>query len=359
MPFRRDAVQKARRVPKKRVRSAAARRASRLSALELAAIGDWTSALEALVSSVDLKTVTGLIEVGDFSSVLELIDWTGWEQGLQAAMRDRMQKAVSVEGQRAFSEVATGTQARTALAVRSGSAMPAYQIPEPPTPRSGGFYTQYRFDMTNPFAVAQVDSFAGQLVRQISETTRGTIKQLVGSAFREGFTADVLARRLRQTVGLTTGQALAVQRYKNRLLNSGMSSEVANNLADRYFRKTLKRRAETIARTEIMRASNFGRQQGWLSAVDHGLLSATDSTKEWITAPERSKYGPPCATCLPMDGVKVMGIETPFKTPAGQELNMPPAHPNCRCTAVVWPPEVPDDYDHTLGADLVGTTGQP
>ena len=361
MGFRR-AVTKARR-SRPQIRLTTARSAARLSAAEKAAIEDWVGALEGLGSYLSFSTISDLVENGEYMAILDLIDWLEWEMGLRSQLNDRFRTAVEVGGARSFSEVVGGPQATSAaaLAVRHGAVpkMPDpddFGIPAPPTSRSGGFYTQFRFDMTNPFAVAQVDAHAADLVRGVGEVTRTAIKQLVGSAFREGFTAQELARRLRQTVGLTTRQALAVQRYKNRLLRGGMDPDVANRMTDRYYQKTLRRRAETIARTEIMRASNFGRQAGWLSAADQGLLSATDSVKEWITAPERSKYGPPCETCLPMDGVKVVGIETPFKTPGGQELVMPPAHPNCRCTAVVWPPDVPDDFDPSLGADLVGTT---
>ncbi len=165
------------------------------------------------------------------------------------------------------------------------------------------------------------------------------------TAFREGVTVDVTARRLRETIGLTRAQSRAVANFRAGLEGRGLDESQVDRATRRYYRKTLKRRAETIARTEIMAASNHGRMEAYRSAGDAGMLDLGASTKEWITAPERSRYGPPCKHCLPLDGVRVQGVETEFSLPNGERLLNPPAHPNCRCTVVVWPPEPPEDWD--------------
>ncbi len=84
-------------------------------------------------------------------------------------------------------------------------------------------------------------------------------------------------------------------------------------------------RAEMIARTETMRASNEGQQEAWDQAVTAGLLTGNEQ-QEWITADDEAT----CPICDPMDGVTV-GLDEMFEVD-GDEIDGPPAHPNCRCT---------------------------
>jgi hypothetical protein len=44
-------------------------------------------------------------------------------------------------------------------------------------------------------------------------------------------------------------------------------------------------RAELIARTETMRASNEGQQEAWDQAVEEGLLTGNEQ-QEWIVTPD-------------------------------------------------------------------------
>lgn len=316
------------------------------------------SLAEQLVSAFDdigdtlgvIEAVQTMIETGDWMSLLEVLDWAAWEMGLQQAVLPTIREAIRAEGFQTMGELRNGLQGQRAAAVRSGAAPPLVPpetppVPGAPSPRSGGFYSTARFDMTNPWAISQAEQFAANLVREVSRNTRNAIREVIVESFREGVTADVVARRLRNTIGLTARQAGWVETYRQRLLDGGMDPDRVEVLTRRYWRKTRNRRAQTIARTEIMRASNHGRMQAWMSAADTGLLDLNTSTKEWITAPERSQYGPPCPSCLPMDGVKVRGVETLFNLPSGRQMSMPPAHPNCRCTVVVWPPEPPEDWD--------------
>lgn len=309
------------------------------------------SAMDALVAALGSEdAITALIESGDWSALLEIVDWPRWEQDTLQAVLPHVKEAIEGEGNQTAGEVAHNLHAERAQAVRSGAAPPAIPpeepgIPAAPSPRSGGFYATARFNMTNPFAIAHAERFGADMVREVGRNTRTAIRDQVVASFREGVTADVLARRLRNTVGLTSRMAGWVENYRERLERGGMDEDRVDVLTRRYYRKVRNRRAQTIARTEIMRASNLGRQLAWQSAGDAGLLDPNASTKEWITAPERSKYGPPCASCLPMDGVKVQGVDGLFHLPGGKQVSMPPAHPNCRCTAVVWPPEPPEDWD--------------
>jgi SPP1 gp7 family putative phage head morphogenesis protein len=152
-------------------------------------------------------------------------------------------------------------------------------------PAIGGF----AFDRTNPNAVAKVQEQAADLITGISETTREQIKELVEQAFTDP-DMDV----------------------------HSLADEIDNIIDDPD-------RAETIARTEVMQAANDGQLEAWDQAQEDGLLTGQEQ-KEWIVTPDDRL----CPVCEPMDGVTV-GIDEDFDVD-GDEMEGPPAHPNCRCT---------------------------
>lgn len=288
-----------------------------------------------------LNDLQALYDEGDWIELIDLLDWLSFETHLTEAITPTIKAVIQGEGWATHNDT---MRMLNAFPERS----PAPGSLRAPAGMAGSLYATGRFDMTNPFAIRQAEGFAADLVREISRSTQRSIRDAVVTSFREGVTVDVLAKRLRDSLGLTSLQARAVHNYRDRLERGGMDLERVDVLTRRYWRRTLNRRAQTIARTEIMRASNFGRQQAWLSAADAGLLDANMSVKEWVTAPEGPSFDPSkptvCPLCGPMDGVKVMGLETPFKV-GRREVQMPPSHPNCRCTAIVWPPEPPEDFD--------------
>lgn len=105
-------------------------------------------------------------------------------------------------------------------------------------------------------------------------------------------------------------------------------------------------RAERIARSEVLRASNFGTLEAYRQS---GVVEA----KEWLTAKDERV----CPWCGPKDGT-VKSLSDPFaekgetlvgKNESGKtvkfnvgigDIDMPPLHPNCRCTLI---PVLADD----------------
>lgn len=326
---------------------------------EANAAADIGNHLSSLTNLLDVEQVVAAIQEGDLSSVLDLLDvldWLDFEKQMIETMTPRVKSVIRAEGQRSFDEIRLNLNVGAASAAGAGRGTSPPQLPPTtfgdPSPQPGSrgsVYATGRFDMTDPYAIRQAEGFAADLVREVSRTTKNAIRDAVVNAFREGVTAQELSRQLRNTIGLTARQARSVENYRERLLRGGMDEDRVEVLTRRYYRQTRNRRAQTIARTEIMRASNFGRQQGWLSAVDAGMLDANTTVKEWVTAPKGPSFDPSkpsvCPVCAPMDGTKVMGIETEFKLESGRHVQMPPAHPNCRCTAVVHPADPPEDWD--------------
>lgn len=146
----------------------------------------------------------------------------------------------------------------------------------------------WAYDSTNPKAVDWIKEHAGETIDGISDDTREQIRDAVEAAFEEQYDVDELA------------------------------SEIEDIIGD-------PERAEVIARTETMRASNEGQLEAWDQATEAGLLTG-DEQKEWIVTPDDRL----CPICEPMEGATA-GLSDDFNVD-GDHIDAPPAHPRCRCT---------------------------
>jgi SPP1 gp7 family putative phage head morphogenesis protein len=192
------------------------------------------------------------------------------------------------------------------------------------------------FTKVDPNVVRAAELGTGHMITAITDATREAIRRIVtlGIATQQ-LTVKDMAGLIRTTIGLAPSQALALRNtYESTLsagLAAGLSREVATaraqKLADKVRARGIKSRAETIARTEVMTAQNAGRYASWEAAAAKGLIK-DNAQKEWVaTESERT-----CSTCRPLDGRLV-----PWNSPFPGIGNMPPAHPRCRCTAVLKP----------------------
>ena len=154
---------------------------------------------------------------------------------------------------------------------------------EPKPPKVG-----FAFDVTNPRAVEWIQNHAGETIDGINETTREAIRDVVEAAFEDQFEVTELADKIEELIG---------------------DAE----------------RADVIARTETMTASNQGQLEAWNQATDAGLLTG-DEQKEWIVTPDDRL----CPYCEPLDGQQVP-LNGVFKSDLG-DVDAPPLHPRCRCT---------------------------
>lgn len=196
--------------------------------------------------------------------------------------------------------------------------------------------TTYSFNYTDPRVVLYASTRSGALVTAIDESTRLAIRQTITRAFTDGVTVDQTARILRDVVGLHPRWANAVYNYRVRMIDNleseGLSTPKAisraDNLTARYRKTLVRARANMIARTEIQLAQNQGRYLGWQQSFEQGLV-AGDTKKMWLTAPRDA-----CPICQDLSS-QIVGWNQAF---TNGNL-MPPAHPNCRCVAVLIPPD--------------------
>jgi hypothetical protein len=207
---------------------------------------------------------------------------------------------------------------------------------------------RFRFDEADPRATQWALERAGQLVKDISDEVEQIISETVADAVEGNISVAEAQRRIARQVGLHERWRKAVENTNARLMKqflaSGMTVEQATlqaqKASEKYQERLIRARSKNIARTEIATAQNEGRWVAWQQAGDAGLVNLKTSMKEWRTAPEFvSSKTIVCDICAPLDGKRIP-VDENFQTglrahPDG--IKMPPAHPSCRCRAVLVP----------------------
>lgn len=187
---------------------------------------------------------------------------------------------------------------------------------------------QLSFDIRNPFALEWARQRSAELITQLTEDLRETIRSIIASAFADSRAPRETARIIRDSIGLTTRDAGAVQRLRDTLRAAGADEAFVDRRAQKYGEQLLRKRAERIARTETIRAANEGLLESWREAVRQGFLGP-DAKRIWLPSPGA------CPVCLTGAG-QVVGLDEPFvlTTEKGDPLEVmipPDPHPNCRC----------------------------
>jgi hypothetical protein len=232
-----------------------------------------------------------------------------------------------------------------------------------------------KFDRASPMATSYASMSAANMVTDMIDSQIQSVRSVITRAFNDGLTRQQTSRNLIQilneiptprgatagnyalgqmfgnaTKGLTVRYADAVVNRAARLArqNPDISHVDLKRKVDQYGAKLRRSRARTIARTELMRASNQGRLEGMWQAADRGLVDPTLAKKQWVT----SSFDV-CPICVPLNGVTV-GIRDSFGPP-GQA---PPAHPNCRCTVRMLPDPMTFGLPTSTGTGMTGSPMQ-
>lgn len=180
----------------------------------------------------------------------------------------------------------------------------------------------------NPRATAWAQEHAAELVVATAEI-RERIRELIARANEQGLPPRVVARLLRNEIGLTAPQAAAVEAFSRRLAEQGVSEELAAARTARYARAQLGLRAMTIARTELLAALNGGQQALWEEASAQGAIDSEAFRKRWLVAQDDLV----CLKVCEPQADEAVPIHAPFSS--GHMA--PPAHPRCRCSVGLVP----------------------
>lgn len=197
-----------------------------------------------------------------------------------------------------------------------------------------------RFNIVSPFVLRAAEELGANLIREVGDETKSAVRRIIFNATRDGVPPREAAKQIKDIIGLTTRQALAVNRLEQGLLEQGASPAFARARGRRYSEQLLRDRAENIARTETMRAANRGQQLLWSEMADAGVIGQ-DFGQRWLVTPDDRL----CPRCAPMNGKVVQlgylfreterGVLPSKRQPvAGASVESPPLHPRCRCTLV-------------------------
>lgn len=240
-----------------------------------------------LAQRVSLETLANMVRTGNEAAILGALGWE--DRGLPAL--EAMLPALQAETARAA--------ARMAERLLPGD-------------------LEYRFDITNPVSVRQAVEHSNKLVTEINAQTREGLRRTIANAIQEGLPPLKAAKTIRESVGLRSDQVATLERMRE----EGASERELSRARDRKLRE----RSLLIARTETLWSANEGQRMLWEQGRDASVIPET-AQQEWIVTPDERL----CDVCEPLDG-KTWAIGSTITTQNG-ELNGPPAHPQCRCTA--------------------------
>jgi hypothetical protein len=188
----------------------------------------------------------------------------------------------------------------------------------------------FSFDLTEPRAVQFLQAYDGNLITGFTDEVRKSIISVVQQGFRFGWNPEQQAQRIvaLPTFGLTSRQNIALMNYENSLLLNG-SQDVTGKVALQGKRMAAYR-AEMIARTETIRAAEYGRLEAWQQAADRGLFDDEKARRQWIVTHDDRL----CPYCQDVGRLNKAGVpfKDQFQTPEGDRITCPPSHPHCRCT---------------------------
>lgn len=217
------------------------------------------------------------------------------------------------------------------------------------------------FDQTNVGAVNAINDNKLRLIRGFTEDQRATTRQVLADAIARGENPIEAARRIKDSIGLTPRQELAVRNYR-RALETGdadalqralrdkrfdptvraaiegkkpLTKAQIDKMVDRYRDRMLKHRSEVIARTEALRSVHQGAEEMYRQAIAAGDLRADQLSREWNTARDERVRDSHSA----MHG-QVQPFGQPFVSGNGNLLNYPgdpeaPAEETIQCRCAV------------------------
>lgn len=170
----------------------------------------------------------------------------------------------------------------------------------------------FSFDQTNAAAVEAMRRNRLRLIRGFTDQQRQTVRQALAEGIERGLNPIDQARLFRDVVGLTPYQQRIVSNYR-RNLEEGDKAALERALRDRrydrsaqraidgeklpkkqidkmveaYRRRMINQRAETIARTESLRAVHEGIYNTYEQAIEQGVVQEKELKRTWNTAADR------------------------------------------------------------------------
>ncbi|KKN22950.1 hypothetical protein LCGC14_0909930 [marine sediment metagenome] len=280
----------------------------------------WARAVANVQDAIDEKALRAALAAKDLAQVDAAVSASRFGKALQA-----------LEDPFARTAGATGTASAETL-------------------EEAGFIMQ--FNATHPNVILFARDQAAALVVDVTADVREAIRTVVALGAQEGLTIVKQAQAIRQVVGLpppwaeaplrlgkelregraaaATGRRLSAttkQEIRRRISRGTVTEAFIERMQERYSKSLINRRGLNIARTESLRAANFGQQDSWVQAMRQKVLPR-DSRRFWIVTPDEKLS----ETHARIPGMNPNGrsMTEPFQTTEGPFM-FPPSRPNCRC----------------------------
>ena len=284
-------------------------------------------------------------------------------QALVTALEQQdIRRITEIVGQRAFQSAVDAFTDNFRVGIEAGAAVVIDNLPF--LPDGAGNAISVRFNLTNPRTISFLERYRFEKIREVSLETQEVIRQIATDAIRAGRNPIDTARDIRATIGLTEAQERAVANYRRSLQNLSsdalvrrlrdkrfdstvaraikegkpLSPERIDAMVQRYREKYLKYRAETIGRTESIRAIQAGQQLMWQQMVDNGDVPERRVQRFWINSDDSKVRNSHVE--IPRMNKDGVGLNEPFRSPLGNIMF--PGDPaasaantiNCRCTVI-------------------------
>ena len=329
----------------------------------------FMAGLENVRDRVNATRLEQLLSSGDTNAILQLLSLDQSREDLQQ-FKAAINQAVS-EGAKAAAES------------------------QPSVTGLNGTQVNFVFDSQNPRLAQYAQQISSTRIREISEDVRQVARNVISQDTTAGINPRETARRLRDSIGLTAKQEAAVQNYRrsleqldgdalrrelrdkrsDRKVRSAIENakplpnDRINSLVERYRKKYVKYRSETIARTEATRSLAGAQWELFQSYIDEGRIDERQVRRFWkptLDGRTRNEH-----MLIPDMNPGGVGQNEPFESMFGPIMY--PGDPNARadntinCRCAVFPRIIgleliqnPDfDVDRYLRPDTTETTTPP
>jgi hypothetical protein len=199
----------------------------------------------------------------------------------------------------------------------------------------------FNYSILEPSTANMIRDYNFGLIQSISQNTREAIKNSVAASILDGDDYIDTAKTFKDTIGLTPKQEQVVRNYKTNLQtldyyaldrrlrdkrfdttirraidnNTPLTKDQIDKMVSSYRIRYIKHRAETIARTESMRAMALGEYTSGIQAANSGALDVDKTRRFWIHMDDnRTRNHHRQIPGLNSEGVAVDGT---FITPLG------------------------------------------
>lgn len=339
-------------------------------------------ALRHLPETMDVSRAEMLYRAGRWREIADTIDWGHFREVLKAAFERIAQ--VYEAGARLGVRKINGAFAAKRRKVRfakyedtgvdllgAGVVASITSISElfGPVDVAKAIGDRFNFDRFDQKTQDKLREWQDRMIVDLTSGARDTIESVVLAGTKAGLSADDIVGDIRSMINLTDTQATAVMNYRSMLENmdsgalrrqlrdtaydaafnaaretgADLDAAIIDEMVSAYEDNYLDYRADTIAGTESVRASNTGLHDAYEQAIERGALPEEAVRRFWQT----SMLENVCPVCLSIpdmnpDGV---GVDEDFDSIDGPQTDPPDPHTNCACSVeyVTDLDTVPDD----------------